>query len=417
MPKSSYAELHALAGQFGTPFYLFHPEEFMANLHEIDAAFRSRYPEFIIGYSYKTNYLPYLCRLVKDSGGYAEVVSRLEYDLALKIGQDPKTIIFNGPVKSRDDIELALRNQSLLNLDAWYEVDYVVDYARRHPRQSVAVGLRVNIDLTDTHGVSNVQAGLASGRFGFEVSAEGIYRALQVLANEPNVQVAGLHGHCSSSSRTLWVYERITSQLCDIVVEAGLESIRYIDVGGGIFGKIPQEMRWTDTPTFDDYAETICRVLKRYPWVRDRQPTLILEPGVAVTANCMSFVASVVDIKHLGVNRYVLVDGSIYNVKPSMHKHNQPHAFYCLEPRAGEGRYKVCGYTCMEKDILLDDIVAGTLGRGDYLKIDNVGAYTIVMSPPFITTFPPIIARVDGTLQLLRQRQDFEGFFSDYRFS
>ena len=46
------------------------------------------------------------------------MVSRLEYDLALKIGQPPDKIIFNGPVKQYEDIELALNNGSIVNLDS-----------------------------------------------------------------------------------------------------------------------------------------------------------------------------------------------------------------------------------------------------------------------------------------------------------
>ena len=53
----------------------------------------------IIGYSYKTNYLPSLIKEMSNLGAYAEVVSRLEYDLALKIGVKPNKIIFNGPLK------------------------------------------------------------------------------------------------------------------------------------------------------------------------------------------------------------------------------------------------------------------------------------------------------------------------------
>ena len=88
-----------------------------------------------MAYSYKTNYTPYLCRIIKSKGGFAEVVSRLEYDLALKVGQKPNKIVFNGPVKCYEDIALALGNKSIVNLDSWTEIDHVAKYARKHPEQ------------------------------------------------------------------------------------------------------------------------------------------------------------------------------------------------------------------------------------------------------------------------------------------
>ena len=59
----------------------------------------------------KQIYLPYLCKELSRCGAYSEVVSRLEYDLAIKIGIDPTKVIFNGPLKSQEDIHYALNNE------------------------------------------------------------------------------------------------------------------------------------------------------------------------------------------------------------------------------------------------------------------------------------------------------------------
>jgi diaminopimelate decarboxylase len=86
-----------------------------------------------------------LCRIIKSKGGFAEVVSRLEYDLAIKIGQQPNKIVFNGPVEHYEDIELALENGSIVNLDSWSEIDHVAQYANKNAKKEVKVGLRINI--------------------------------------------------------------------------------------------------------------------------------------------------------------------------------------------------------------------------------------------------------------------------------
>jgi diaminopimelate decarboxylase len=67
----------------------------------------------------------------------------------------------------------------------------------------------------------------------------------------------------------------------------------------------------------------------------------------------------------------------------------------------------------MEKDYLLRDI-ASDLARGDFLRIDNVGAYSVVMSPPFIHPAPAIVTWERGRLLALRRRETFDHLFENY---
>ena len=122
----TYSQIKECIEGLGSSFYLFNVNRLRDNYHKINGSFNSRYQKFIIGYSYKTNYLPHLCKEMLLLGAYAEVVSRLEYDLAIKIGVPPKKIIFNGPLKTAEDIETALSTESLLNIDSLYEINYVV---------------------------------------------------------------------------------------------------------------------------------------------------------------------------------------------------------------------------------------------------------------------------------------------------
>lgn len=71
-----------------TPYYIFYADELIKNYHNLESAFRSIYPEYHIAYSFKTNYTPAVCKIVKELGGYAEVVSDMEYTLARKTGFD-----------------------------------------------------------------------------------------------------------------------------------------------------------------------------------------------------------------------------------------------------------------------------------------------------------------------------------------
>lgn len=76
------SEILRLVHDYGTPFYLFHEKDFCENFQSLCDSFRAVYDNYIPSYSYKTNYTPYICNLVKQMGGYAEVVSDMEYTLA-----------------------------------------------------------------------------------------------------------------------------------------------------------------------------------------------------------------------------------------------------------------------------------------------------------------------------------------------
>ena len=248
----------------GSPLYLVDRARFEANFDGLTAAFGSRWQPFVLAYSYKTNYLPYLCDLVRQKGGRAEVVSRMEYDLALKVGCDPKRIIFNGPAKTAADIQTALDNGSLLNADSHAELALIAAYADAHPDRDIPIGLRINIALSDAAGRSHIQESLNVGRFGLDPSelekkcrmqkGECKINESPVAMPDPkrkinstfniqhstvpthNLRIVSLHGHTSTTDRSVWCFEVITQTLCEVAEKYFPDSVRSINIGGGFFG-------------------------------------------------------------------------------------------------------------------------------------------------------------------------------------
>ncbi len=415
MPSTiSYDLARRLGEQAGSPFYLFHQETFEANYARLLAAFEARYQPVMIGYSYKTNYVPYLGGIIRDRGGWAEVVSRMEYDLALRIGQDPRKIIFNGPVKRREDIHQALASGSLVNLDAPFEIPHVLSFAQGHPQQRIEIGLRINMHLTDSAGMSHIQSDLPVSRFGFSAADDSVARALQTLREAPNVAVVSLHGHTSTTDRSVWCYQTIARTLCDVAQQHRLETLRYLNVGGGFFGDVPTAMQWKPVPGFGDYAEAVGAVLNGRPWIAQVRPTLVLEPGVAVVANAMSYVAHVMGLKRIGGKLLAVVDGSVMHTKPTRHKRNAPFEVIAASPGAAETQFSVVGATCMETDYLLDGVCGAEPRPGDYLCLHQVGGYTVSMSPTFIDFAPAIVALSNGQTRLIRRRQSLNTLLADY---
>lgn len=103
-----------LADKYGDAFYFLDSKQFRINIDELMDAFRAVYPKVNIAYSHKTNYIPVLARIVNECGGYAEVVSDMETEIALRIGVPTEKIIMNGSCKNISTSEKLLLGGGLM---------------------------------------------------------------------------------------------------------------------------------------------------------------------------------------------------------------------------------------------------------------------------------------------------------------
>ena len=87
-------ELMEINDKIQTPFFLVDKNILDNLLSDLKKALYSFYPNAIIGYSFKTNNLPWIITYMKKNKLYAEVVSSDEYTLAKELEYETKNIIF-----------------------------------------------------------------------------------------------------------------------------------------------------------------------------------------------------------------------------------------------------------------------------------------------------------------------------------
>lgn len=402
-----FEALSELTEEHGDSFYLIDVDRFRRNLRALSGAFRALYRPTLLGYSYKTNYTPVLCRIADEEGHYAEVVSKTEYDLAMRLGVSPKRVIFNGPLMLRPEIEEALLGGAIVNLDSAAEIGAVESIAHDHSGAQLRVGLRCNLSVHEER----------NSRFGF--AGEEIGAALSRLRAIPNCEVQGLHCH-SSDVRDPSSFERRIERLIEL---AGIHFAdappAMLDVGGGFYGNMPESLReqFVRVPSFEDYAESVASPMAAaFPGTE--KPTLVLEPGVSVVANAVSFVARVEGLKRLGNRRLAITTGSVQNVKSSPNPIRLPVQIVGDKMGTGEtlaGPIDIAGYTCMERDILYPGY-PGTLRVGDFVVFSHVGAYTNVFKPPFIRPAPAMLAWAESSASysLARRAERLDDLLATY---
>jgi diaminopimelate decarboxylase len=119
-----------LVDSYGSPLFVFSERTIRETFSQAKRAFSTRYPKVQFAWSYKTNYLNAICRVFHQLGSWAEVVSGLEYEKALRNGVDPKQILFNGPDKTDAELRLASVNGSPIHIDHLDELYRLTEIAR-----------------------------------------------------------------------------------------------------------------------------------------------------------------------------------------------------------------------------------------------------------------------------------------------
>lgn len=377
--------------EFKTPCFLIDEKALKANVLDFQEALKSNFEKYIIGYSYKTNSLPYIIKKVKELGCYAEVVSDTEYALALEIGYEKDHIIFNGPIKGERVFKDAVLNGSIVNIDSQRELRWLEECDKMG--QNIKIGLRVNFNLNRILP-GETSAKDEGARFGFNYETGQLKAVIDKISHMENVKIAGVHMHTSTQSHSQSIYRELTRKACEIAKEYNL-SLDYLDVGGSFFGGGDEGAQYRK------YVAAIAEVLKEYHML---DVCLIVEPGASVIADPISFLTQVIDVKTTDVNRFVVTNGSRVNIDPFMHKERYVYEIIsssneCIEEQV------VCGYTCMENDRLMKIKDAKELREDDYILYKIVGSYTMCFNPLFIEYFPNVyVISEDGESRLVREK-------------
>ena len=393
-----------LTNRFGSPLYVFDEEGFVRNYRDLEEAMRSRYENYRISYSFKTNYTPYICSVVKRLGGYAEVVSGMEYAIARKVGFEDKHIIFNGPDKGEESEE-AFLNGCMVHADSLDELGRYCAVAEKHPEQNFQFGLRIHL---------NIAEGFVS-RFGMDDN--DAREAFRVVSTIDNLRISGLHCHISRC-RGLDAWKKRAEYMLTLADKLFEEVPEYIDLGSGMFGSMAPELaaQFDEIPSYDDYAQVTAALFEEHYRGGDR-PLLFTEPGTTLINRFVDCITEVKAVKQLAGHSFAVMNASEHNLGETCRLKRLPIQ---VIPRAAE-RYDyenidLTGYTCLEQDVLYSGY-SGRLGTGDVVVFGNTGGYSNVLKPPFIRPNCSMTARkADGTFVLIKSAETCEDILRTYVF-
>lgn len=397
-----------LLEKYGSPLYVFNDAEFIENYRHLCSAMRSYYPNYLSAYSYKTNYTPHVCKLVKSLGGYAEVVSDMELYVALKIGYKHENIVYNGPCKGPQMEDHVLKG-GISNVDNKAEALRVVALAKAHPEIIIRIGIRINTDI----GASFVS------RFGLEVDSDEMDVVVAILKAQPNIKVVGLHMHVSRARYIEAWQKRIDNILyaADKYIDGDPE---YIDLGSGMFADMEDYLKNQFTikvPTYEEYAKVVAGTMAKHYDNAQNKPLLLTEPGTTVVSRYLSILTTVTGVKNIRDKHIVLVDADYHNTGETSRMMKVPFTHYrCGGGEESGAQPDIMGFTCLEQDYIFKEFPE-KVKVGDVIEFRNIGGYSVVYKPPFIQPCCAMVAvGEDGNVKLIKERESFEDIFKTYIF-
>lgn len=384
---------------YQTPCYIFDRNDFENNIKMFQKVLQQHFGNnWILGYSFKTNYLPYIIKSARDAGCYAEVVSSKEYLLAKNLGFNNDQIIFNGPVKQKEHFLDAIKNHAIINIDSKREIDWLNELPQE---KQYNIGIRINYDL-EHELPGHTLMGREGGRFGFCDDNDELKNAISAINKFKNIKLNYLHMHVSSKTKSTEIYKSLVRKACEIIDREKL-SIDFIDVGGSFFGG------GDNGKAYDKYISAIKSELIS---LGKKDMGLIVEPGASLIATSVKYMVEVVDTKSTPQNNYIVTDGSRLHIDPFFARNSYSYNVISKSQTNIIPEQTIVGYTCMEKDRFMKINHINKLLVGDKILFNTIGSYTMCMNSDFISSEPRVYAEYEDRHFLVRDEKEIECYLN-----
>ena len=386
-----------IARRVGTPVYVYDAAQMAERYQAFDQAFGD-YPHRV-HYALKANSTLAIAELLQRLGAGADANSGGEIDVALRAGFVPGDIVFTGVGKREAELDQAVAlGVQAINAESRGELERIDRLARTRGTRA-RVALRVNPDVAaGTH--PNISTGQRTHKFGVPIDAAA--EACRYAMTCDGLSLVGLHVHIGSQ---LVLTEPIVDALDAVVglartltAEGGL--LEHVDVGGGL------GISYDGSETLDvaGYAQAVIDV------VAPTGLAILAEPGRWVVGPTGQLLATVVDVKPQGDDRFfvVLDAGMSELLRPALYG-----AFHRLEPLVPRpGAPVVCdvvGPICETSDVLGHARTMPLPQIGDLIAIHDAGAYGSSMANNYNRHPLPAEVLVEPTgWRVIRRRQTLD---------
>jgi len=404
----SGADLTELAGQFGTPLYVYSADAIRERVEMLQREFAPI--AHTLCYAVKANSSLAILKLLAEQGCGFDIVSGGELERVRRAAPTALSrVVFSGVGKQIWEIDAALGTDILLfNVESEAELEVLA--ARATLMGKVAkFALRVNPDVfAETHPY--ISTGLREHKFGIAIErARDVYRRAAQL---PNLEPAGVSVHIGSQIRSVEPFAQSLQRVRSLVEELRSDghNIRYVDGGGGFgieYG----------TAAFDPAASVAAYAAAIRSALGDGQAGLnahlLLEPGRFLVAQAGALLTRVLYTKQNGAKHFVITDAAMNDlIRPALYQ-----AHHEILPAIAADRPNqtadIVGPVCETGDFFARDRTTPELRAGDLAVLLDAGAYGMSLASHYNTRPNPAEVLIQaGHPRLIRRRETLDNLLA-----
>ncbi|TWT80711.1 Diaminopimelate decarboxylase [Planctomycetes bacterium CA13] len=392
-----------LVRKYGTPLYVYDQSVIDQRIEDLAAFDRIRYAQKAC------SNIAILDRM-RRKGVVVDAVSAGEVRRAMMAGYSPDPakheIVYTADIFDHESLDLAVEHSLHVNCGS---PDMIGQLGVRRPGAEIT--LRINPGFGHGHSQKTNTGG--------EQSKHGIWHEqvddCLLRADHDGMMITGLHMHIGSGT-DLEHLSAVCESMEKVAMKVG-RTLRTISAGGGLPVPYKSDESYVD---LDEYFALWDATRNRLSETFGHRVDLEIEPGRYLSAESGFLIAEVRSIKKVGKNLFALVDAGFNDLaRPVMYGSHHPISV-CGATSDVSSREPVeviiGGPLCESGDIFTQREGGFVESRplpmpfiGDYIVIENAGAYGFVMSSNYNSkTRAPEVLIENGQPKLIRQRETFD---------
>lgn len=400
-----------LAAQYGSPLVVYD----VALIKEMAQGFKKTFEQLDMSHNVVYASKAFTCKaiyqLLDKEGLQFDVVSDGELHTALAAGIDSSKIEFHGNNKTDFELEMAVANNiGTIIVDNFHEIELLTSLLKKK-QKTQRILLRVTPGV-DAHTHDYILTGQEDSKFGFDVKSGQAAKALQLVMNAPEFDMAGIHCHIGSQIFDTAGFDMAAERMMAILLD-WREQFDYtaavLNLGGGFGVRYTSE----DTPLKpQEYVARIASKVKEICETADYPlPEVWIEPGRSIVGEAGTSLYTVGSRKEVAdVRTFVAVDGGMGdNIRPALYQAKYT-AYLASDMTAPDTEVvTIVGKYCESGDKLIEDIALPDTAAGDILAMTTTGAYGYSMASNYNRTQKPAVVFVeDGKSQLVVKRETLD---------
>ncbi|MCB1041616.1 MAG: diaminopimelate decarboxylase [Acidobacteria bacterium] len=404
--RFSHDQLVSLVREHGSPLYVYDGDLINKKYDLFYGAYKKHFDDVQVLYAVKANTNMAIMSLLKQRGAGAECISGGEITTALKLGYEGKQILFTSSAKTTAELELAISQGVVINLDSMEDLAHAGEVAARLQKKA-HISFRINPDV-DPHTHKHIATGHKFSKFGILLEDDQIMHAYKLAHEHPWLEVWGLHSHIGSQITDWTPFQQNARVLVHFIArlkdELGIQ-LKFIDLGGGL-GIPYHDGQKTASP--EDVAQNVAEVLRPAFEKLGYMPSIWLEPGRFLVGDSGILLATVISVKDTPYTDFINVDtGFNHLVRPILYE--AYHRIRVLNRKDDIRLFDVAGNICETGDILGHNRLLPTPKAGDMIAILDAGAYGYTMASMYNSFALPaeILVRGDQAT-LIRERKTLD---------